>query len=403
MAPKRKASALVSTTSSPALSSTSHTAVSKPQSAYKRLKGEPASTLVPKGKRKVAEKGKKDESMLHMLCIETRTGQEKELHFKKLVHSEIDWDNSDHIQSINSWRNQLYGRAGLKTKNIVMWHTEEVAFLELFYLLLIAEGAENGLMVPRSRTILREFNDFFAGKILQDSDGDGMTPRGNREHNAFVSKLNRATGHLNKRLDQVLGGRFGKNFTPAITSDMIQKYLALKAVAPDGSDVCKVDDIFTWKAGAGFKGGKPFIGEWQTAFEKMLQTVPDSHFFDKNEAVGNVDKEPLTTPASAINRAEPFLQRGKELPTTPTSAINRAEHSLKRDKEPPNTPAFAINRTGNSLNRAEEVYEYAQKVQIAAILLELSSRAVIEVNAGNGGGLSNSHIPGDETIPSSPY
>lgn len=64
------------------------------------------SRLMPRLERKSAKLGQKDESLLRMLCDDTESGGQKELHFRNMVHSSIDWGNASHINKINNWRNQ---------------------------------------------------------------------------------------------------------------------------------------------------------------------------------------------------------------------------------------------------------------------------------------------------------
>jgi hypothetical protein len=272
MAPKRKASI-----------TTPHRT-----SVVKRVKnGEPASTLVPNGPRVAAKRGVKDETLLHMLCTESRTGELKEMHFKKLVHSMIDWNDSDHIAKINSWRNQLYGRAGLKAKNVVMWDEEEESWLELHYHLLIMESTHGGLMVTRAKEVLEDFNKFFRGKVFQDIDGDDVAPREERKHNAFVSKMNRTvmTSDLRSRLESILRGKSGDYFNPKITPENLAIYKQLLAAAPVNGYKANMDLVFTWEVGTVPPENKPYIDTWQMALMGMLHKDPGSKVYDHSESV----------------------------------------------------------------------------------------------------------------------
>jgi hypothetical protein len=65
------------------------------------------SRLLPCLERKSAKIGRKDESLLRMLCDNTESGGQKELHFRNMLHSSIDWSDASHINKINNWRNQV--------------------------------------------------------------------------------------------------------------------------------------------------------------------------------------------------------------------------------------------------------------------------------------------------------
>ncbi|KAF2675706.1 hypothetical protein K458DRAFT_397671 [Lentithecium fluviatile CBS 122367] len=216
--------------------------------AQKKLNG-PASNLIPVGDRQKAVKGEVNVDMLRMLCIDRQTGKKKELHFKKLVHAEIDWNDNDHIAKINSWRNQLYGRAGLKAKAVIMWVAEEEQYLELYFHLIIVQGSKHGLMIPRAKDVLEDFNNFFAGKVFTNSAGEPYAPRAPRAHNAFVSKMNRVVLNLKTRLEYMMLGKSGDYYRPVITEAMLDKYIELRQELVN-SGVCgggNTDKVFSWK------------------------------------------------------------------------------------------------------------------------------------------------------------
>ncbi|KAF1957086.1 hypothetical protein CC80DRAFT_561583 [Byssothecium circinans] len=250
----------------------------------KRKRGEPLSSLVPQGERNNAQKGIKNTSLLSMLCTDTRTGETKELHFKKLVHAQIDWNNTEHIMKINSWRNQLYGRAGMKAKTVIMWHADEEAYIELFFHLLILEAAQRGLMVPKAKEILEEYNDFFRGKVMKDANGMESDPRVDRKHNAFVSKLNRAVLELKPRLESMLLGKSGDFFSPQIDQEKLDVYKELLEAEPVNGDKKNMANVFTWEVGKTLPTSKPYVEEWQTAFTEMLARDPGSTLYDEKYA-----------------------------------------------------------------------------------------------------------------------
>ncbi|KAF1911048.1 hypothetical protein BDU57DRAFT_598828 [Ampelomyces quisqualis] len=186
------------------------------------------SRLHPRGVRRTAKVDQKDETLLRLLCDDTETGEAKELHFRNIPHSSIDWTNAEHIRKINNWRNQLYGRAGIKTKSIAMWLPDEELWLELYWQLSIAESRLHGLLVPRSSVILDAFNETFVGRVIKDVHGNDTAPRQARRHNAFTAKLNRVCSHLRERLHQCTFGKSGDVFVPKITLGMLHAYRDMK-------------------------------------------------------------------------------------------------------------------------------------------------------------------------------
>ncbi|KAF2036511.1 hypothetical protein EK21DRAFT_51638 [Setomelanomma holmii] len=186
------------------------------------------STLMPRGGRKTAKVGQKDESLLRMLCDDISTSEVRELHFRNLPHSTIDWHNVEHINKINNWRNQIYGRAGMKSRAVSMWLPDEELWFELYYQLSIAESRARGILLPKTSNVLAAFNQTFASRILQDHQERDTEPRGERHLNAFTSKFNRMCPDLRVRLQQCVFGKFGDAFVPTITFEMMQVYKRMK-------------------------------------------------------------------------------------------------------------------------------------------------------------------------------
>ncbi|KAI4698599.1 hypothetical protein J4E81_005822 [Alternaria sp. BMP 2799] len=123
----------------------------KPKSTSRNTPGS-KSTLIPRGPRKKATLGVKDSSLLLMLCDSSTTPRKTtELHFRKIPHSLIDWHNPHHISQINAWRNQIYGRAGLKARSVSLWYEAEELWFELYFQLSIVEARKRGIMLPGSR------------------------------------------------------------------------------------------------------------------------------------------------------------------------------------------------------------------------------------------------------------
>jgi hypothetical protein len=64
--------------------------------------------LVPRGERQTAKVGHKDETLLRIICDNTISGEVKELHFRNITHSSINWNNAEDIGKINSEYIHLY-------------------------------------------------------------------------------------------------------------------------------------------------------------------------------------------------------------------------------------------------------------------------------------------------------
>jgi hypothetical protein len=106
-----------------------------------------------------------------MVCDCSTTNRVKELHFRKIPHSMIDWNSAHHISKINAWRNQIYGRAGLKARSVSLWYEKEELWFELYFQLCIAESRKRGFLLPGSRKVRDAFNATFVGTIIQDKAG----------------------------------------------------------------------------------------------------------------------------------------------------------------------------------------------------------------------------------------
>ncbi|KAI4622464.1 uncharacterized protein J4E87_006406 [Alternaria ethzedia] len=187
------------------------------------------STLVPRGPRKKATLGVKDSSLLLMLCdSSTAPHKTTELHFRKIPHSLIDWHNPRHISQVNAWRNQIYGRAGLKARSVSLWYEAEELWFELYFQLSIVESRKRGIMLPGSRQVRDAFNKTFVGSVIKGRNGEDLPPRVEREGNAFASKFNRMFPALRARLNGCVVGRSGDVFVPVITFGMMERYKVMK-------------------------------------------------------------------------------------------------------------------------------------------------------------------------------
>ncbi|KAJ4371262.1 hypothetical protein N0V83_004479 [Neocucurbitaria cava] len=187
------------------------------------------STLIPRGNRAKATLGQQDDSLLRVLCDDSKTGEAKELHFRKIPHSMVDWNKPQHIKDINSWRNQIYGRAGVKSKQVTMWHEEEELWFELYFHLSIAESRSRGMLLPKTKEVLDAFNKTFVGCVLTDKEGNELEARAERQLNAFASKFNRMCPELKARLNQSVFGKSGDIFLPKITNGMLEEYRQMRS------------------------------------------------------------------------------------------------------------------------------------------------------------------------------
>jgi hypothetical protein len=204
------------------------------------------SSLVPVGERKMAKKGVVEPDMLRMLCEDRdKNGERKELHFKKLIHADIDWNNKLHIDKINAWRNQIYGRAGIKNKTVLMWHKDEEAWLELYWQLLVVEALKRGIEMPKPKTIRDGFNAFFNGKVFHSTGGEKLEPRVDRGSGPFTSKMGRLAKALRLYLEEKLRAKNGIAFFPRINQEMLEEYQKLKADLVEFG--CKDQKIIPWE------------------------------------------------------------------------------------------------------------------------------------------------------------
>lgn len=185
----------------------------------------------PSNGRKRAIKGEEDTSLLHVLCYESRTGEKRELHFSKIVISEIDWNKTEHIAAINGWRTQIWSRAGYKMKNVSLYHPTEDEYLECFVSVCVAKGLKKAVRFASVNYIVTKFNEFFADKTLKNEDGTDTDPRPWREASSFASKVGRVQTTV-KKADPKFKTAFDKEareFQPTVTEDMLREFQAEKA------------------------------------------------------------------------------------------------------------------------------------------------------------------------------
>ncbi|KAI0625887.1 Herpes-BLLF1 multi-domain protein [Pyrenophora tritici-repentis] len=227
-APPKKSSAIKTHTAPVALPPKKSSAIKAHSKRATKL-SIPTTTLVPHVPRQRAILGQKDESLLRITGKSAITHKTNDLRFRLIPHASIDWNNAYHIGKINSWRNQIYQRAGIKTRLIVSWHELEELWMELYYQLSIVEARQrNGnIILPSPKQLRDSFNELFVGRVLKDRRGRSLAPRDERHATAFGSKFNRMFHTLKARLNACVRGK-GKEFMPEIRFAMLLAYKAKK-------------------------------------------------------------------------------------------------------------------------------------------------------------------------------
>ncbi|KAI0579414.1 Herpes-BLLF1 multi-domain protein [Pyrenophora tritici-repentis] len=227
-APPKKSSAIKTHTAPVALPPKKSSAIKAYSKRATKL-SIPTTTLVPHVPRQRAILGQKDESLLRITGKSAITHKTNDLRFRLIPHASIDWNNAYHIGKINSWRNQIYQRAGIKTRLIVSWHELEELWMELYYQLSIVEARQrNGnIILPSPKQLRDSFNELFVGRVLKDRRGRSLAPRDERHATAFGSKFNRMFHTLKARLNACVRGK-GKEFMPEIRFAMLLAYKAKK-------------------------------------------------------------------------------------------------------------------------------------------------------------------------------
>ncbi|KAL6159279.1 hypothetical protein ACJBU6_03362 [Exserohilum turcicum] len=228
----------------------------------------PIRRLVPQGPRRTATVGVKDESLLRMVCHCANTNTTNELHFRKIPASAIRWTSPHHIRKINAWRNQIYGRAGIKARSVNQWHEYEELWLELYFQLSIAEALKRPTVVPNTALIRRAFNDMFVGRVLYAHDGVALAPREERRGNAFSSKFGRVCHRLRARLAACVLGKSGDVYMPRITMDMVHEYKGMKMLLEDMGIYAESEYAEGLEAWRGFLASLP-VGDEEEEEEEV--------------------------------------------------------------------------------------------------------------------------------------
>lgn len=137
--------------------------------------------------------GTRDETLLDIETKHSITGEIKTLSFKKLARDQIDWKSKVHIDLIRTWRRQIYRRGGHeKRKESVKWHDEELFWLDQYFLDMLARiRNDTCIKMPTNKKTAVDFNAHFQGRVLFDSDGQPMEPRGRRAEPSIASQCTR--------------------------------------------------------------------------------------------------------------------------------------------------------------------------------------------------------------------
>jgi hypothetical protein len=155
--------------------------------------------LIPfKKARTNAKVGKVQPKLLHVLCWSSDTLQKRELHFGKIPTADIDWNNKKHITAINTWRTQIWSRAGLKVKKVVLYHPDEEDWIQMFCHMAVAKGLKRRIKMPSNQDVNDWFNKFFEGRRLTNKKGEEMEPREKRSYASLASKTGRLQRELNE-------------------------------------------------------------------------------------------------------------------------------------------------------------------------------------------------------------
>lgn len=141
--------------------------------------------------------------------------------FAALPHASIDWSSKAHIASISTWRIQILRRRGFPLKNPSnMFRPAEAACILLFHLKLCgALEAGHNIKYPGPSGVTAEFNNFFVGKVLPDTD----TPRKARDETSIKGKLGHVKSGIHPIRDvmrkMVEGKKGGVMYVPVISEE----------------------------------------------------------------------------------------------------------------------------------------------------------------------------------------
>tara|TARA_R110002003_G_scaffold284_8_gene18297 strand:+ start:846 stop:2621 length:1776 start_codon:yes stop_codon:yes gene_type:complete len=181
--------------------------------------------------------------------IETHTFQQISPYF-------LDWNEKAHVQMISRWRSQVFRSRGFNlNKPMNFWLPAETSWLMLFHL-KVKGVIEAGhlIRIPGPAYVVDAFNNFFEGKILQDSNGEDLPAREARDEVSIRGKLAYVKSGIKPMRDtmrKLLEGRPGGTvYVPEITEQELKKYLEDGTVLID-------DDYDTGKHAPQSRFGSP--------------------------------------------------------------------------------------------------------------------------------------------------
>ncbi|KAF2654542.1 hypothetical protein K491DRAFT_693720 [Lophiostoma macrostomum CBS 122681] len=253
--------------------------------------GDPKGKLIPLDwPRKAAKLGHKDESVLRIICkVRDDEDRQKEMFFKNIPWSQINWNSRAHIEKINSWSSQVYGRANLGSKAVHKWGAEEDLWIGLYHLLVLKECKKRneGVKMPKLTLTLKAFNDFFQGKTLYKYVGKAniktaLPVRGVRQYSSFAAKVNRLAKKIKDQVLVIHATKEGeaKPYRPLITEELFHDY-----VYGGDEDVLDQRTHMTWRE-------EKLAGIYQKGFNKwadILDSIPD--WYEENDEIVESDDE----------------------------------------------------------------------------------------------------------------
>lgn len=344
--------------------------------------------MIPQAERRSAKLGEKDESLLTVDCVNSKTGRESSLYFRYYKWKNLDWNSRRHIDKINSWRNQIWGRANMKMRKVICWHADEDAFFDLYMGICLNRALSDQIKMPTAAQICEDFNDFFRGRVLQDKHGQDMDPRPYRNLASFNSKYNRLCWAIKEANREILTK--GPHFRPVITEVMFEFFMSRRL--SDGPTTLIVSN--------GDRGRKRGSGGDKTGSKTQKDMTKE-----KSDAKKEKKNEAIIASRAAIAKAEdsdsnfmhgwhalfdPLLDMHYQTTSQERKAENTG-HRLKGAHEEPvrleaDAPAYNIGkREGFSTKPYSEEQKQAtsvgiephkvldDQVQAASILLGLKS------------------------------
>jgi hypothetical protein len=171
-----------------------------------------------------------DKLEIHIQHVKTK--EERNFKFKRIQMTKIDWNNQLHINSISTWRREIFRRYGIgKKKPNILYTEEEEAWLELCHE-KISTAAKDGaeIEMPSIPMIADVFNAFFVRQEKQTASGLILPTREVRDVSSFHGKFTRRNTRLFtlrgqvKDLVDAINTSDRTIYTPIITESELRKY-----------------------------------------------------------------------------------------------------------------------------------------------------------------------------------